>query len=264
MFLWWDSDKEHTYLDVDFEKQEHIDCIQKLCERNTFYANEVCWFMHQSIHLEEIFDMAGMHLFDQRAIDSVNRNQHARENWIARGLLALNGNEVVGFLLYSIHRETKQELAFNFLLIDKKHRKKNHGCELLSICEERHCFNIEYEELGIVYFNELFNIKKGEIQKSKEWKQKVERLQSQNKYQMKWNATSEYELAEYMTTKIKRDENFDGVVGFYKKNGFIDLNDKPSWCEILSHEVDPNFLILVRVGPKTCAEVCEQDGHVIL
>ena len=118
MFLWWDSDKEHTYLDIDYESQEHIDCIQKLCERNTFYANDVCWFMHQSVHLEDIFHVEGMPVFDQRAIDNVSRNQHARENWIARGLLALNGTEVVGFLLYSIHRETKQELAFNFLLID--------------------------------------------------------------------------------------------------------------------------------------------------
>ena len=62
----------------------------------------------------------------------------------------------------------------------------------------------------------------------------------------------------YTITTIKRDENFGKVVQFYKKNGFIELNDRPNWREIC-HCKDPSLLALVRVRPITCASVSTHD-----
>ena len=110
-----------------------------------------------------------------------------------------------------------------------------------------------------MYYDQSTNIKKGDIEQGKELMKKITQLQKQNENDYQCNAKSEYELVQYITTTIKRDENFEDVVRFYKKNDFIDLNDEPVWRDIVSMEQDPNLLILVRVGPKTCAEICAQD-----
>ena len=257
MFLWWESDEDHSYRDVDLQNRKHIDCIMELCKRNKFYANEVFWFLHQT-SIDTFMGKQATISWSQNTIDALKRSKEAQKHWIPRGLFAMNGTKAVGFILYSINRRTKQELAVNFLLVDRLFRRHNRASELLMVCEQRHAFNISYEEIGRSYYDQMVHIKTGEIEKSREIMDKIIQLQKQNKYDHQCNSSSDYELVDYITTTIKRDENFDKVVKFYKKNGFIDLNDKPNWREIC-HQESPSLLALVRVGPKTCASVSRQD-----
>jgi hypothetical protein len=259
MFLWWESDEDHTYRDVDLQNPKHIDCIMKLCKRNKFYANDVFWFLHQNLPFDTFMGKQATFSWSQKTIDAVKRSKEAQIHWIPRGLFAMNGTKAVGFILYSIHRETKQELAVNFLLVDSMFRRHNRGSELLMVCEQRHAFNISYEEIGTSYYDQMVNIKTGEIEKSRELMDKIIQLQKQNKHDHQCNSLSDYELVDYITTTIKRDENFDKVVQFYKKNNFIDLNDKPNWRDICRQE-EPSLLALVRVGPTTCASVSAQEA----
>jgi ribosomal protein S18 acetylase RimI-like enzyme len=258
MFLWWENDDDHTYRDIDFEDERHITCIRKLCERNTFYVDDIYWFVHQSTPLENILDMEGVPTLHETTVRYIKRNQEAIKNWIPRGLFTMKGNKVVGFILYSIHRETKQELELNFLLVDKDYRKQHHGSNLLRVCEQRHCFKIKYEEIGASYYEDIKKIKKGEFEKTKELLDKITILQTQNDSDYRCNQASIFELVDYITTNIKRDEHFDTAVRFYKKNGFIDLNHDPKWREILP-ETNKMFLTLVRVGPVTSADISAQD-----
>jgi GNAT superfamily N-acetyltransferase len=258
MFLWWENDDDYVCTDIDFENDEHIDCIRKLCERNKFYANDIYWFMHQSRPLDIVLDMKGMPKFSQTTLRYIERNKQAIEHWIPRGLFAMKGNNVIGFLLYSIHRETKQELELNFLLVDKDYRKQQYGSNLLRVCEQRHCFKIKYEEIGASYYEEMKKIKSGEFEKTNELLEKITILQTKNDSDYKRNHSSVFELVDFITTKIKRDDTFDTVVNFYKKNGYIDLKDDPNWTYILE-ETNKMFLTLVRVGPATSADITAKD-----
>jgi GNAT superfamily N-acetyltransferase len=249
---------EIVYRDVELGNEKHTEVIMKLCKRNKFYANDIWFFLHQSLQLEITIGMKGFPPITEKIQKGLERSRMARLNWIARGLFAMNGTKVVGFILYSIHRETKQELALNFHLVDHKYRQQNYGSRLLCECEHRHSFNIRYEELGVIYFNQLVSVQKEETEKIKELEYNIITLQTQNMNDYESNAKSEYEISDYITTTVKRDENFDKVVKFYKKNGFADMSDNPTWNQILCGEDDTDFLSLVRVGPKTNASICAQ------
>lgn len=129
-------------MDVDNVKQQ--DMVLAICKLNSFQYRDVWVNLRKTMppSLETIPETIA-----QPFLDGVG---NAMAPWQMRGILAVDktvtkknpdGKEkVVGFVLYQIHRETKNEIEVLFLLVSKAYRKKQHASNMMKMVEARHLF----------------------------------------------------------------------------------------------------------------------------
>lgn len=132
-------------LDMDVNNVQQQEVILRLCESNKFQYGDV-W-----IHLRKTCPPGTSEKFSAMITLNMVSFKKNMEAWDMHGIIAVDGSKndanlegrdkVVGFLLYQIHRETKQELELLFLLVDMTYRSKGHASNMVKACVALHLSN---------------------------------------------------------------------------------------------------------------------------
>lgn len=129
-------------LDIDVTNTEQQNVILRLCKKNKSQYVDV-WMHLRQTHPPDATD---------KLKESIEKDMSTFKEsiaaWDLHGIIAVDGSvtdnnptgrdKVVGFLLYHIHRETKQELRLSFLLVDYFYRKKGHASNMIKACRALH------------------------------------------------------------------------------------------------------------------------------
>ena len=245
------------------------DVVLALCKLNNFQYGDVWIHLRKTVppHLgisEEFF---------QVGMDKIKETLRA---WDMRGIIAVDSTvtkknpdgkaKVVGFVLYQIHRETKNELEVLFLLVSKSYRNKHHATNMMKMLEDRHLFksNAVSAEMsrGMA---EIVAILKGRAEDGSfimgkrtatdldvYSKMPVDDFTNGEKMDGHLFSTPGNDLVHLFTARVQREGT---VMEFYRKLGYEDKSHLPGWRQMKMQENDVDDVIMMRAGPRTCIEV---------
>jgi len=121
-------------INIDFDKEEHIDIILKLSKRNKFYEKDLNYLVGAIIPNNVIKDMKTNNFFKSPVNIYMAMPIYQMEEE-RKGYFVMNGKKVIGFIIYYNSVDIKTS-HINFLLIDKKYRCKGYGIFLLKEVEK--------------------------------------------------------------------------------------------------------------------------------
>jgi len=212
------------YVDMDVHNRNHINYVVKLCKRNSqnFY-NGVFIHLNQalppwvkSIEFDNAVDYA-------KYVERVEDAKIFRKAFDTGCMLTLVGPQVVGFLLYQIDNAGSTEVLY--VLVDKDHRRMQHGSKMLQACVDRH-----------------ESTKKGLFERG------MEEIFRQGDRSIPGVFCSMHRNAS-LTCSMHRNASLGANLAFYTKNGFEDLSKVPEGLAGCCYQTDPdNFLAMVWTG----------------
>jgi GNAT superfamily N-acetyltransferase len=252
-----DTNLHTRYIKMDVTNIKEQDIVLDLCQQNDFYYDEV------SVHLRG--KMSAGHLASLLKTDLTCTEefykveiQRTRLTWELHGLVAIDASitkqnpdgkdKTVGFLLYQVHRETKQELKIIFLLVAKSYRGKSHAKNMVKLCENMHLFKTVKIPEELTKLIESMKQRAGNqraFDMLDNWRNIEEKccghLQSD----------SGEDLVNFFTILI---DSKSSVIPFYKKLGFQDKSSEPGWRDIMPARYD-GLVSLIKAGRRTDTKI---------
>ena len=198
---------------MDVHNKKRISEVVKLCERNSqnFY-NGVYIHLYQSLP-PWVNSIKKSNTKDYAAyVGYVHGAKIARVQFETHCILTLVGTKVVGFLLYHVQRNAaKPMLEILYFIVDKDHRRKKHGSNMLQAILRSYMIDAKKLEEGDVAEN-CADLKVGK----------------------------EYGRVSCITASMHRNASMPANFAFYTKNGFKNIEDIP---EFGGYQDDPEHFL---------------------
>ncbi|KAJ1465444.1 hypothetical protein T484DRAFT_1757414 [Baffinella frigidus] len=246
------------YIDMDVDNIKQQDVVLALCKLNNFQYNDVWVNMRKTIPSSLETPVA------QPFLDGVKK---AMAGWQMRGILAIDATvtlknptgkeKVVGFVLYQIQRETKNELEVLFLLVSKAYRKKQHASNMMKMLHDRHLYKaIEHGSELVQMMEEVLAVVKQKAGNKQTFdmadKFDTSNLTRGEKMDGYLFSTPGYDLVHIIGVKVERT---DAVVAFYHNLGYEDKGKLPGWRDMIGPTETGKHIYLRITGVRTDIEI---------
>lgn len=175
--------EESRIINIDFDNKNHRNVIMKLCEINngyhyydTFVVINLNRFKKNEVTEEELIEVMiksrgddssvkMMKMKNRNIVESTSKFLKERfEGMTWSGEIILEGKKAVGFIINSWSEE-KEDLFIEFLLIDRKYRKKGYGTRLIQNIQKKSkemkcCLGIQPDDINMrIWYKNKFNFK---------------------------------------------------------------------------------------------------------
>jgi GNAT superfamily N-acetyltransferase len=208
---------------MDVTDQSHVKAVLGLCERNNKFHYAV--YVHLQLAVPPWIQEQFQHSspgFQQFHLQNVESAKSIRDVYDTRGVLALVGTKVVGFLLYHLQIEDEYPDAhLLYMLVDRDYRRQGHGSKVLQIVIDSHITNIDGLTLQNVQDKEHTAIANKDVVQIKLYRTAKEQRRQSGR-----------ELVLWISCGIQRDESCDENLAFYTKNGFHDVAKAVWWEQV--------------------------------
>ncbi|KAJ1465315.1 hypothetical protein T484DRAFT_1757505 [Baffinella frigidus] len=215
---------------MDVRDQDHIKYVLKLCKRNGQYHNAV--YRHLNLAIPPLVQAQFPYPSDEYQFqrNAVEAAKSIRGVYDTRGVLALVGTKVVGFLLYHLQIQDKHpDAQLLYMMTDRDYRRQAHGSNMLKLVIGCHMMTTDGLTLQKIQDNKRDAIaNKNVAQIALHRTAKEQRRQTGR------------ELVYWISCGIQRDESCDENLAFYVKNGFRDV---ASW-----HADTKNLRVVCTAG----------------
>jgi GNAT superfamily N-acetyltransferase len=203
-------------VDMDVKGEHHQKVVLKLCESGQWHHNDVWVRLYNTLPPNHGLSEKDLRVIDP-AIEAMKKR--ADKTWTLCGLLAIDKTttgveKVVGFTLYIIAKETKNNLEILFVFVNKNYRKRGHATNMMKTVQDRH--------LGTY-----------------EWGEKCDGLAQ---------SRLGYDLVHFIQMEVVPGS---AVVSFYKTLGLAIASEVPGWKDTVGKTSSPHLLMMVDAGPVT-------------
>ena len=206
-------------IDMDVERESHQNIVLALCK--TWHHNDVWVRLKHTMPPDH--GLPDMFLAMTEIGMEIERKR-SDENWSLYGLLAVDKtittknpggiDKVVGFSLYIINKQNKNQLQVLFLFVNKHFRNCGHATNMMKTVQDRH--------LGTAKSGEKFT---GHTQ-----------------------SVLGYDLVNFIMIEVLEGA---AEIAFYKTLGFAIASEVAGWDQKVGVPTSPEYIIMVDAGPKT-------------
>jgi GNAT superfamily N-acetyltransferase len=224
---------------MDVQDQNHIKYVLKLCKRNNKFHYAVYVHLQLAVPpwIQEQFQHSSPE-FQQFHLQNVESAKSIRDVYDTRGVLALVGTKVVGFLLYHLQIEDKYpDAQLLYMLVDRDYRRQAHGSNMLQFVIGCHIVTADGLKLQNVQDNERDAIENNNVSQIE-----LHRTAKEQRRQ------SGRELVFWISCGIQRDESCDENLAFYVKNGFRDVATEGWWGQFGVTSDTGNLRVVCHAG----------------
>jgi hypothetical protein len=230
------------------------DMVLDLCKMNDFQYGDV-WF-----HLRKTIPPS----FQLRdgGCTMMEKTKNSLCDWDMGCIIAIDAtvttnNKAIGFVLYHIHRETKNQLEVLFLLVSETYRNKNHATNMVKMLEDRHLFkfNAVTEDMSRAMSQFVSVMKKhaGDSYIINEIGQiSLDDFKNGEKMDIPPFSTFGKDLVYFFGAKV---QSTSMAVEFWRKLGYEDLSKLQGWRDVVIRTSAVDHIYMIRAGPRTCHEV---------
>ena len=226
------------YVLMDVDNQKHVTCVLKLCKRNKQFYNAV--YRHLQLAVPPLVQKQSPYSSDeyQFQLDCVEAAKSIRRVYDTRGLLAMVGTKVVGFLLYHLQIEDEYpDAQLLYMLVDRDYRRQTHGSHMLTLVLGRHMVTSDGLTLQNIQDNERDAIANKNVAQI-----------ALHRTAKKQRSRDGRELVYWFSGGIQRDESCDGNLAFYVKNGFCDVGTAELWKRLGVRSDTENLQVVCHLG----------------
>jgi len=226
------------YARMDVHNQKHVTCVLKLCKRNKQFHNAV--YRHLQLAVPPLVQVQFPSSSDeyQFHLGAVEAAKSIRRVYDTRGVLAMVGTKVVGFLLYHLQIEDEYpDAQLLYMLVDRDYRRQAHGSRMLQLVVGSHMMTSDGLTLQNIQDNKRDAIaNKNVAQIALHHTAKEQRRQTGR------------ELVYWLSGGIQRDESCDENLAFYVKNGFADVGTAYMWKRLGVTSDTENLRVVCHFG----------------
>jgi GNAT superfamily N-acetyltransferase len=224
---------------MDVRNQKHVTCVLKLCKRNKQFHNAV--YRHLQLAVPPLVQVQFPSSSDeyQFHLGAVEAAKSIRRVYDTRGVLAMVGTKVVGFLLYHLQIEDEYpDAQLLYMLVDRDYRRQAHGSRMLQLVIGSHMMTSDGLTLQNIQDNKRDAIaNKNVAQIALHRTAKEQRRQTGR------------ELVYWISCGIQRGESScDENLAFYVKNGFRDVASWHAWKTLGVTSDTENLLVVCTAG----------------
>jgi len=212
------------FMMIDVEKQEHINTVLKKC-KNFYRVPVALWLEGEAAEMDTTsMSTEGKLLAIAFQRESEKRMKQKKEDWELGGWFRMSreknkknpaGAQVaIGFVLYIIKKDTKNQMQILFLRMDPFYRKQGHGSTLINLLKERHLGNATIGE------KLMQDVKP-------EWP---------------------HVMVHFFTVEVKTGSE---EISFWRKLGFKVASEEGGWATRAGTSNTENLIVMVIAGPRT-------------